>query len=130
MVSIDTSTDWARCNTAALETRKRDGSWVRTPVSLVTHDGRTYFRTYASAGKAKRLRNFTEVRVSPCTLLGRPLGPAVAGETRLLGPEEALVARRLLRRRHPVLQGVAVPLFHRLMHYRTLHYELTFADAV
>jgi hypothetical protein len=37
--------------TILLETRKRDGTWVATPVSVVVdEDGRVYFRTYDAAG--------------------------------------------------------------------------------
>ena len=39
------------------------------------------------------------------------------------------IAARALKRRHRVLQGILVPLAHRLRGYRTLHYELT-ADPV
>jgi PPOX class probable F420-dependent enzyme len=115
----------AESKTVLLETRKRDGTWVGTPVSLAVLDGRAYFRTYSSAGKAKRLRNFPEVRVGSCSFLGKPNGEAFAGQARLLGSEEAATARVVLRRRHPVLQGAAVPLAHKLMRYATLHYELT-----
>jgi uncharacterized protein len=31
---------------------------------------------------------------------------------------------RALARRHPVLQGIAVPVLHRLKGYKKLHYEL------
>jgi uncharacterized protein len=34
------------------------------------------------------------------------------------------LAARALSRRHRVLQAVLVPLAHRLLRYRTLHYEL------
>ena len=115
--------------TVLLQTRKRDGTWVGTPVSLAVRSGRAYFRTYSSAGKAKRLRNFPDVRVSACSFLGRPIGEAVAGHARLLDRDEAAVARVVLRRRHPVLQGAAVPLAHKLMRYTTLHYELILDDA-
>ena len=56
--------DWPRYKTIRLETRKRDGTWVATPVSLVVRDGRLFFRTYKQSGKAKRLRNFSAVRVA------------------------------------------------------------------
>ena len=38
-----------------LETRKRDGSWVGTPVNLVVDGGRGFFKTFAPSGKVKRL---------------------------------------------------------------------------
>jgi uncharacterized protein len=111
--------------TILLETRKRDGSWVATPVSIAVHAGRAYIRTYAKAGKPKRLRNFPEVRFGPATFRGKPTGPEVHARARLLAGDEAAAAARLLRRKYPVLHGLAVPLAHRLMRTSTLHYELS-----
>ncbi len=121
--------DWARYKTIRLETRKRDGTWVATPVSLVTDDGRLFFRTYKQSGKAKRLRNFSAVRAAPCSFLGKPKGDALHGRARLLDEQQSATTRRLLRRRHPVLHGVLVPLVHKVMRYDTQHYELTLAEA-
>lgn len=111
-------------STVLLETRKRDGTWVPTAVSLVRDGGRLYFRSYDRSGKAKRLRRDPQVRVAPSDLLGRPRGAAVPGRARLLGPSDAAHARRLLARRFPVLHGVLVPMTHRLKGWTTLHYEL------
>jgi uncharacterized protein len=116
--------DWDRTGTVLLETRRRDGRWVPTPVSLVTEGDRHFFRTYDAAGKAKRLRSHAGVRVSVSDLRGRPSGPAVEGSARLLQGAEAEYARRLLARRFPFLHGVLVPLTHRLKGWTTLHYEL------
>ena len=115
----------ASCRTVILATRKRDGSWVATPVSLVVADGLGYFRTYDAAGKAKRLRNFPDVRVAPGTARGKATGPFVAGTARLLDGVEADRARALLTRKHPLLHGRLVPFAHRRKGWRTLHYELT-----
>jgi len=111
--------------TILLHTQKRDGSWVGTPVSIAVQADRAYFRTYAKAGKTKRLRNFPEVQFSPATFRGRPTGPTVRASARLLAGDEAGVAVRLLRRKYPLLHGFAVPLAHRLMRTSTLHYELS-----
>lgn len=120
--------DWARTKTVLLETRKRNGQWVATPVSLVVDDGRAFFRSYDAAGKAKRLRNFPDVRVAPCTLRGRPTGPAVPASARLLTGAEAEHARALLARRYPVLHGKLVPWLHRRKGWTTLHYELVLGE--
>jgi hypothetical protein len=108
-----------------LETRKRDGSWVGTPVSIVVAGSHGYFRSYDAAGKAKRLRNFPEVRVAPSTLRGRPTGPAVTGTARLLSDAEAEPVRAMLAAKHPWLHGRIVPAMHRRKGWTTLHYELT-----
>jgi PPOX class probable F420-dependent enzyme len=115
----------ARGSAISLETRKRDGSWVATPVSLVVDGGRAFFKSYDPSGKAKRLRNFPEVRVAPCTSTGRVTGARVAGRATLLSGADAERARRLLARRHPLLQGVLVPVYHKIKGLTTLFYELT-----
>ncbi|MFI5892561.1 PPOX class F420-dependent oxidoreductase [Actinoplanes sp. NPDC051513] len=110
-----------------LETRKRDGSWVGTPVNLVVEDGRAFFKTYDPSGKVKRLRNFPDVRIAPCTYRGRVTGSRVAGRATLLGGEssDASRAAALLARKHPLLQGRLVPAFHKRKGLTTLFYELT-----
>jgi uncharacterized protein len=110
--------------TVLLETRKRDGTWVATPVSVAVGDGHVYFRTWNVSGKAKRLRNFPdETRLAPCTQTGKPTGEAVTGTARLLDDGEAARARKLLAAKYPLLQGRLVPTMHRLRGWKTLHYE-------
>ncbi|HEU4349762.1 MAG TPA: PPOX class F420-dependent oxidoreductase [Actinoplanes sp.] len=121
MSALDTL---GRQRTVLLETRKRDGTWVGTPVSLVVDAGRAYFRSYNASGKAKRLRNFPQVRVAPSTFRGKPTGPSVPGTARLLNDEESARARELLEAKHPLLHGRLVPAAHRRKGWTTLHYEL------
>jgi PPOX class probable F420-dependent enzyme len=112
--------------TIVLETRKRDGTWVATPVSVVVdEDGRVYFRTYDAAGKYKRLRHDPHVRVAPATRLrGRPTGPSVGGTAhRVTGADEDR-ARYLLAAKYAVLQRRLVPWMHRNRGWATVHYEL------
>jgi PPOX class probable F420-dependent enzyme len=120
--------DWAATSSVVLETQRRDGSWVPTTVSLVADGSHLYFRTYDASGKAKRLRNFPDVRVAPATLRGRPLAPAVHARARLLHGDEAEHARAVLARRFPVLHGRLVPWMHRRKGWTTLHYELVLCE--
>jgi uncharacterized protein len=114
--------------TASLTTYRRDGTPVDTPVTIVVDGERAFFRTYDKAWKAKRLRNNPEVEVTPSTVKGKPLGSAIRGRTRLLDESESKRARKLLARRSPFLQGLLVPITHRVKRYRTLHYELVQID--
>lgn len=109
-----------------LQTRKRDGTWVKTPVNLVVERDRGYFRTYSASGKYKRLRNFPYVRLAASTFLGKPLGPAVPGLSRRLDGAEAEHAASLLAARFPLLQGKLVPWIHRRKGWATAHYEVMF----
>src|SRR4051795_4665435 len=108
----------------ALETRKGDGTWIPTPVNPLVEDDHVYFRTWHTSGKAKRLRNFPEVRFAPSTARGRPIGPWLRGRATLVDGDEAAHAAALINRHYPLLQGVAVRLYHRLRRYRTLHYRI------
>ncbi len=117
----------ARQKTVLLTTYRRDGSPVPTPVSIAVDGERAFVRTYEKAGKVRRLRRNPVVEVAPCTTRGRRTGAAIGAVARRLSGDEAKVAARALARKNPVLQGVLVPLGHRLMRFRTgrtVHYEL------
>jgi hypothetical protein len=73
--------------------------------------------------------NDARVLVAPATIGGRRRGEPVPARSRLLSGEEAAHAARAIARRQRILQGILVPLTHRLMRYRTVHYELTTLEA-
>lgn len=58
-----------------LETFKRDGSGVRTPVWAAPLDGKLVVFTDGTSWKVKRLRRDPRVRVAPCGALGATEGP-------------------------------------------------------
>ena len=110
--------------TILLTTYKKDGTPVTTPVSIAFYGDRAFFRSYDKAWKTRRLRRNPAVQAAPATLRGQPTGPAVRARATLLDGEQARLAARALARRHRILQAILVPATHRLMRYRTMHYEL------
>jgi PPOX class probable F420-dependent enzyme len=127
-VSTAASATWApyvRQKTIAVTTYKRDGTPSTSPISIAVDGDHAYIRTWHTSWKAKRLRRNPTVLIAPSTGRGRPTGQALAAKARLLGGDEARHARQLLAAKYPLLQAVTVPLGHRLMRVRTLHYELT-----
>src|SRR3954453_9238699 len=86
----------ARHHDMALQTRKRDGTWVTTPVNPVVEEDHVFFRTWHTSGKAKRLRNFPDVRFAPATARGRPTGPWLQGRAALLDGDDAAHAAALI----------------------------------
>jgi PPOX class probable F420-dependent enzyme len=110
--------------TILLTTYKRDGTSVSTPVSVAFDGERAFFRSYDKAWKTKRMRHNAQVELAPATFLGKPTGPVVRARATLLTGDQARTAATALARRHRLLQGVLVPLAHRLMRYQTMHYEL------
>ena len=115
--------------TALLTTYKRDGAPVATPVTIAVEGHHAYVRTWDTAWKARRMRNDPHVLVAPATMGGRRRGAPVPARSRLLTGDEAAHAARAIARRQRILQGILVPLTHRLMRYRTVHYELTTLEA-
>ncbi len=66
-----------------LETFRRDGRLVRTPVWFVQDGEKLYIRTLAGSGKVKRLRHTPQVNVALCDQVGMLTGawlPATARE--------------------------------------------------
>jgi PPOX class probable F420-dependent enzyme len=113
-----------REKTVLLTTHRRGGAAVSTPVSIAFEGERAFFRTWDTAGKAKRLRNDPEVEIAPSTFGGKRKGPSILARARLLDGEAEVLARKALARSHPVLHGIVVPLVHRLRGDRTIHFEL------
>jgi PPOX class probable F420-dependent enzyme len=108
-----------------LTTYRRNGAPVRTAVNIAVEGDRAFFRTPHRTGKAKRLRNNPNVEVAPSTMRGKPTGPAIRAQARLLSGDEAKHASRALAQKYRILQAVLVPLAHRLTRSKTMHYELT-----
>jgi uncharacterized protein len=120
---------FARQRTVLLTTFRRDGTPVKTPVSIAVDGDRAYIRSWDSAGKVKRIRNNLEVTIAPCTARGRPTGPAMTARARILTDQEFARTGRLLANKHPILQGLLVPFAHRLRGNTTTHIELTRSTA-
>jgi PPOX class probable F420-dependent enzyme len=83
-----------------LETYRRNGVAVTTPVWFAEDRGVIYIYTLANSGKVKRIRNNPRIRVAPSDVRGRLLGEWIDGEARLLSPTEARRADSLLTRKY------------------------------
>lgn len=65
-----------------LETFRRSGESMKTPVWFV-QDGETiYVRTVANSGKVKRIRNNGRVNIAPCKVNGAPTGAWIPADAR------------------------------------------------
>ena len=59
-------------NVISLETYRRNGEPVRTPVWFLQENGTLYVHTADSTGKVKRIRRNPKVRVAPSYFRGKP----------------------------------------------------------
>ncbi len=116
-------------HTVLLTSYRRDGTPVGTPVNIAVDGDRAFVRTWDTAGKFRRIRNNPIVEIAPSTFRGTPSGPAVRAHARVLSGDESAYAGQLLARKHPILQGMLVPLLHHLRSNTTMHIELTPIDS-
>ena len=68
----------------SLATRRHSGEFVPTPVWFAAERGNLYLFSAGNAGKVKRLRNYGDARIAPCTVTGRLTGGWIAADATLL----------------------------------------------
>ena len=83
-----------------LESFKRDGTPVQTPVWFAEDQGVLYVYTLANAGKVKRIRRNARVRLAPCTMRGKVIGPWVEAEATIVDATTAAHGHALLRQKY------------------------------
>ena len=83
-----------------LETYRRNGQGVRTPLWFVEDSGVLYMRTPAQSAKVKRIRNNPHVRLVPSDVRGKPIGEWVDGEATLIEAAEAGWVNQLVKRKY------------------------------
>jgi PPOX class probable F420-dependent enzyme len=85
----------------ALETFKKNGQGVKTPVWFVLHNDAIYIYTAADSWKVKRIRNNPRVRVAVCNMRGDVKGPWLDATASLVDEgDERRDADRLLDRKY------------------------------
>ena len=92
-----------------LETFRRNGQGVKTPVWQTPEGSCLYVWTQATSGKAKRIRHHGRVRVCASDARGVPRSEWVEARARLLTTPESLAAQR---RRMAARYGLAFWLFY------------------
>jgi uncharacterized protein len=72
----------------SLETYRKNGTSVRTPVWFAVSDSThlLYIRTDTSAGKVKRIRNNSDVKLAPSNGAGTPKAEFLSASSRIAEP--------------------------------------------
>jgi len=89
-----------------LETYRKNGVAVATPVWFAEDPGVLYIYSLANAGKVKRIRNNPRVLVMPCDMRGKPKGEWVEARARILDDAEAERAHRLLDKKYGLMKKI------------------------
>ena len=88
-----------------LETFRKNGVGVKTPVWFTQNEKTIYVRTVADSGKVKRIKNSGGVKIVPCQANGMPMGEWVAAQAvEVTDPEAADLVRRLLEKKYGAVQ--------------------------
>jgi PPOX class probable F420-dependent enzyme len=98
-----------------LESYKRDGTPVQTPVWFAEEQDVLYVYTLANAGKVKRIRRNPRIRLAPCTMRGTVIGSWVEAEATIVDATTAAHGHALLRQKYGWLKGIG-DVISRLLH--------------
>jgi hypothetical protein len=90
-----------------LETYRKNGQAVQTPVWFVMSDDLIYVITRESTGKVKRLKNNQKVRIVPCEFKGQPKGEWASATATLASPEDAEKAIKLRKKKYGFMSTIA-----------------------
>jgi PPOX class probable F420-dependent enzyme len=90
--SIPSLASFIQQKTVVLTTFRRSSVPVPTPVSIAVDGDRAVVRSFARAGKTRRLRRDPTVRVAPCTFRGTPIRPGIDATARPLHGADARAA--------------------------------------
>ena len=83
-----------------LETYRKTGNPITTPMWFAEYNGALYIYSLANAGKVKRIRNNANVRVVPSDMRGKPKGEWVQAKAQILNEREAELGHELLNKKY------------------------------
>ena len=84
----------------SLETFRKNGVGVKTPIWFVEYEGKLYAYSRADAWKIKRIRNNPNVRIAPCDIRGNIKGAWIAARSHILKDDEMQFYQQLLRNKY------------------------------
>ncbi len=96
-----------------LETYKRNGQAVLTPVWFVMDAETIYIRTDMNSGKVKRIKNNPNIRVTPSGPRGQLRGKWMEGQMKMAGSLESEHANQLLDKKYGI-QGKIIRMFNKI----------------
>ncbi|HKS41569.1 MAG TPA: PPOX class F420-dependent oxidoreductase [Blastocatellia bacterium] len=99
-MSSDKLAQFANQKYLSLETYKKDGTGVPTPLWFAQEGRVFYVYTLAGAWKVKRIRNNPRARIAPCDFRGNIKGEWVDAEARILDQAGSEKVHRLLDKKY------------------------------
>jgi uncharacterized protein len=97
-----------------METYRKTGKPVATPLWFAEENGTFYIYSLANAGKVKRIRNNPNVRIVPCDMSGKPKGEWIGAKARILDQRGATLGHELLIKKYGWMKRIG-DVFSKLM---------------
>jgi PPOX class probable F420-dependent enzyme len=89
-----------------IETFKKTGSGVRTPIWFIIYQGIVYFRTDSKSGKVKRIRNNPHVMIAPCDIRGNLRGIWYDGKAKFADSKESSIVFSMIDKKYGFLTAL------------------------
>lgn len=89
-----------------LETYRKSGKAVRTPVWFVINNEEIFVTTKPDTGKVKRLKNNKSVKIAPCGMKGDVKGNWIDGTARFADESESKTAVELRNKKYGMLAKI------------------------
>jgi len=108
----DTIAQFDKTRYLSLETFRKTGAGVRTPVWFARGPSSAgamatfYVYTLRDSGKAKRIRNNPKVRIAPCNMRGDLRGAWIDASARICGSDEAEKGQSLLKQKYGLMKRI------------------------
>lgn len=90
-----------------LETVRKNGDPVKTPVWFVISENLVYVVTRENTGKVKRIKNDPKVRIAPCNFKGKPEGDWISGTAEFIQGENFQKAVNLRNKKYGLMAKLA-----------------------
>jgi len=116
----DALAQFASAKYISLETFRKTGAGVRTPVWFAADPAAPqifYVYSEADAGKVKRIRNNSHLRVAPCDMRGTVRGAWVDAQAKIVEGSEAEKGQELLIQKYGLIKRIG-DFFSRLMRHK------------
>jgi len=99
-MSADNLSDLSKFKYITIETFRKNGAGVRTPIWFIIYQGLIYFRTDVNSGKAKRIRNNPHVRIAPCDIRGNLKGNWFDGKVKFADLAESSITHSMIDKKY------------------------------
>jgi len=91
----------------SLETYRKNGQSVKSPVWFVIKDDLLYIVTRSETGKVKRLKNNLQVKFASCTMKGKITGEWISGTAKILDVNQTKDAVKMRDEKYGFMAKIA-----------------------